>query len=1253
MYYIINSTLRTGEDLTIETRNDIKSNSGNISCQNSLYSQLNFMTEVLGDFLSNTTGETFNADVNNNKLTISSNTCLFQLTGNTDTETKQPYTMLGFNTATLPNAFYSNITAPNNINLNVPIFQSNVLKLDVLKYSFNESIPVYPINYEINNLCFGVQNELMLQTGLNWLVIYDENLKKITIQLTTPNYFFKFFWTTPEMANLSQAMGFTKEQTIFLTTLTADQSPNIIYAFNLNKDRILINIKQQQFQPIIKDIQFSPNTIYPNQFLLTIEQQLFESTGVVWKINFFAENILVFVIQQSEDIKYRASLLFGEASMSRIAESFGFALQNTNFLSAISGTSPINNTILYNPGDVFKLKFETIYSTTIYNLYQIPFGPPIYNPVIYLRNINNALNTLTNRPWTIQSNLGSNINNSSYLEFKLNDVDSQFRFLWGNVLSANIASSMGFANTDMLNFTNSTIAGNIIDFNYSINYPQLLNFEIKSNTYYIRTSYALPTLPTQYKLNQFVSSLSDKLKTATGQQYAVYLDEFTQITTISSSQNIYFKFLFGENNMKKIAQLLGFNAVNMDDYSNYITSPNPANGSITLDSTDVFQMIQKEANYDFSNSITISLNEQYFQTNTFISNLKQILDQSTPDFTWTVSISSSNILTIAINNPSCAFKFLWGENNMNTIANLCGFNPINQSTFLRSISGINPINYSITMTPNNVLNFLFRKPLPENIFYDQLITPIQLNLFTFFPPTYFFNFMSSFINKYLSSTTSPNFPGPLQFLYNSSTKKLTLSSSTLFKFGFAPDTNLSRIMGFNFIESPFFQTSITSSVPVDMTQTFLPSEIFIIKFLKSITPFSFNYFDFYAFYHKYLLEHYLINSTQLMWTCTYNPSTKKISVNLSSSSFRFITSDPGMQVFSTVYGFDTNNSQTFNKTQTGNNAMSFSTMNGFNLVYISVYPTGNVLKFSLEASYNSPIKYKLHIPPIIYVDAATFGTYLQNVLNAQLPALAFVVSYNSVQNKYTISNTQSQSIKFRFLFGNSFFVSKLMGFNNSNMNEFINTITSEKAVNLSGQFGKIALNPNCIIRFDKINMIDIKLPELENITDFNNELKFKINLDTETYKCKIKNGHYNSTNFAAALADALNSAMFVSSFTVVLSNNKITINNASAGFNILWQDNPVLASICGFNSINSSDFRQTFTSDFNIDLNYPKNVYLDVMGVRFNSSMISNNHMFLIGAKNSIEAPKNQLDRVGIVLYDENNFIVSPTTNWNATLEFS
>jgi hypothetical protein len=1253
MYYIINSTLRTGEDIIIETRNDIKSNSGNISCQNSLYSQLNFMTEVFGDVLSNTTGETFNASVVNNKLTISSNTCVFQLTGNIDTETTQPYTMLGFNRATLPNAFYSNITAPNNINLNVPIFQSNVLKLDVMKYSFNESISVYPINYDINNLCIAVQNELNRQTGLQWSITYNINTTKIRIELISPNYFFKFFWATSEMANLSRTLGFTKEQTVFLTALTADQSPEILNAFDANIDRIVVNIWNQQNETTIKDIAFSPNTIYPNQFLLTIEQQLFESTGVVWEKRIFAENTLVFVIKQSEEIKYRASILFGDVSMSmsRIAQSFGFSEQNTSFLSVIDASAPFKNTPLYMPNDLFKLRFETIYSINIYNLYQIPFGPPIYNPAKYLKSMNKVLNTITNIPWNIQSNVGSNITNSSYLNIRINDVDSQFRILWGNVLSANIAKSMGFGNTDMSNFASSIIAGNIIDFNYNLNYPQLLNFEIKSNTYYKKTSYELPTLPSEYKLHQYVNSLADKLNDATGQQYSVYLDEFTQKTTISSSKNIYFKFLFGENNMKKIAQLLGFEQVNMIVYSNYITSPQPVNGAITLESTDVFNMIQREDNYDFSKPITISLNEQYFQTGTFISNLKEILDQSTPGFTWTVSISATNILTIEINNPSCAFKFLWGENNMTNIANLFGFNPINQSTFLRSISGNNPINYSIALAPNNVLNFIFREPLPVNISVAQLTSSFELKFITFFSPNYFFNFISSFINKYLSPIIA-DYPGPLNFSYDSLTKKLTISSPDLFKFGFAPNTNLSKIMGFNFLESPAFQTSITSQVPVDMTGIFLPSEIFILKFLKSITPFSFNYFDFYAIYHKYLLEHYLNNATQLMWTCSYNPSSKKISVYLPSSNFKFITSDPSMQVFSTVYGFDTTNSQTFNKTQTGNNAMSFSTFNGSNLVYLSVYPTGNVLKFALEASYNVPVKYKLYIQPIIYVNATAFETYLQNALNALLPSLNFTVSYNSVLNKYTISNTQSQSIKFRFLFGNSFFVSKLMGFNNSNMNEFSNTIISDKEINLSGQFGKIALNPNCIIRFDKINMIEIKLPELENITDFNNELKFKINVSTETFNCKIKNGFYNSTNFAAALADALNTTGF--SFTVVLNNNKITINNASSGFNILWQDNPVLAQMCGFNPINSNNvYVNTLTSDFNIDLNYPKNVYLDIQGVKFNSTMISNNHMFLIGANKSIEAPKNQLDRMGIVLYDENNFIVSPTTNWNATLEFS
>lgn len=1250
MYYIINSTLRTGEDLIIETQNDIKSNSGNISCQNSLYSQLNVMTEVLGDVLSNTTGETFNASVINNELMISSNTCVFKLTG--DTETKQPHTMLGFNSETLPNTFYSNITAPNNINLNVPIFQSNVLKLDVMKYSFNESISVYPINYEINSLCFAVQNELQQQTGLQWSITYNNDTNKIRIQLNSPNYFFKFFWTTSEMITLSRALGFTNEQTTFLNIVIADQSPEIFTAFDVNKDRILVNIWNRKIETTIKDIQFSPNTIYPAQFLLTIEQQLFESTGVEWVKTIFAENLLVFQIKQTEEIKYRASILFGDPSMHRIADSFGFARQNTLFVSLFDASSPFKNTPLYLPPDLFKLRFETIFSTNIYNLYQIPFGPPIYNPAKYLKTMNNLLNTITNIPWNIQSNIGSNINNSSYLNIRINDVDSQFRILWGNVLSANIAKSMGFGNTDMLNFASSIIAGNVIDFNYNLNYPQLLNFEIKSNTFYKKTSYALPTLPTEYKLPQYINSLADKLNDATGHQYAVYLDELTKKTTISSSKNIYFKFLFGEDNMKKIAQLLGFEQINMIDYSNYITSPDPANGTITLGPTDVFNMIQRENNYDFSKTITISLNEQYFQTQTFITNLKQILDQSTPGFPWIVSISASNILTIGIINPSCAFKFLWGEKNMINIANLCGFNPINQSTFLTSISGINPINYSIILTSNNVLNFIFREPPPINISVDQLTKSIQLRFITFFSPNYFFNYISSVVNKYLSSIDT-NYPGPLNFAYDSLTKKLTISSPDSFKFGFAPNTNLSKIMGFDFLESPAFQTSITSPVPVDMTRIFLPSEIFILKFLKSITPFSFNYFDFYAIYHKYLLEQYLNNATQLMWTCSYNPSSKKISVYLSSSSFKFITSDPGMQVFSTIYGFDTNNSQIYNRTQTGNNAMSFSTFNGSNLVYLSVYPTGNVLKIALEASYNMPVKYKLYIPPIIYVNANVFGTYLQNALNALLPALNFTVSYNSVLNKYTISNTQSQSIKFRFLFGNSFFVSKLMGFNNSNMNEFKNTITSDKEINLSGQFGKIALNPNCIIRFDKINMIEIKLPELENITDYNNKITIVLSNQTK-YICKIKNGFYNTTNFAAALADALNSAGFSNTFTVVLNNHRITINNEFVLFNILWQDNPVLASICGFNSINSNNvYVNTLTSDFYIDLNYPKNVYLDIQGVKFNSTMISNNHMFLIGANKSIEALKNQLDRLSIVLYDENNFIVSPTTNWSATFEFS
>lgn len=1250
MYYLINSTLRTGEELCIETRMDVQSNSGTVSCQNSLYSQLNFMSEVLADYISNITGETFTIlNINNNKMSISSNSCLFKLDVSGNLNTTQPYKMLGFNANTLPNTFYNNITAPNTINLNVPIFQSNILKMDVLKNSFNGAFPLYPLNYVIQNLCESFKNKLVKKTNLQWTVIYDASIDRVRINLLTPNYSFKFFWNNVDMINLSKSLGFSLEQTDFDTVIIADKSPEINDPLT-SKDVIVLNISEIKIQTTNRNLQFSPKTTLPNQFLQTLAQQLLEITGVPWTIDTFG-SYLRMVISQTEltttTTLYSASLLFGDPSMIKIAQAFGFSPVNTIYKTTFVGSSPINYNIALLPNDLFKLALTNQYFTNIYTLYEIPFAAPIFNPVKYLQLMNNSLINTTGKSWTIQSNVGPNINNSSYLNIKLNDVDSSFRFFWGNAVSANISKSMGFANINMTNYTDSVVAGNIIDFNYDLTYKDILNFEVRSNVYYKNDNYSIKTQDNEYKLNEYITKLAQKLKSETGKNYSVYYDEITQKTKISvSDNNIYFKFLFGENPMKNIAQMLGFNPINMSSFSNNIISPNTVNGSITLGSTDLFVIVQKTDNYDYSILKPISITELYFKADVFITNLKSILDAAT-GYTWNVS-TTSNFITIAINNPNVAFKFLWGEDNMNNIANALGFNPVNQTAFLSSIMGTNKINTLIQFTPNNILLLRIRDTSSINT-KDEIITSYFFeNIDDFYSPYYFF--------KYISTNFNADLATPLIFTYNSINNKLTMSSTNPFRFGFAAGTNLSKIMGFNFLESATYENSWTGSGIVDMTQIFLPTEIFILKYLKSITSFSFNFFDYYAYYHTYLLEVYLTNATQLIWKCFYDTTSKKISAFLSSISYKFITNDPDMLAFSIIYGFNTNNSQSFAKTQIGNNPMSFSSYNGSNLVYLLPLVSNpvNVLKLSYESAYNLPVKHSLLIEPVIFTTGTSFCTYLAGLLTAKFPLMSFIVNYDQLTHKITVSNTQSQTIKFRFLFGNSIFVSKLMGFNKSDLFPFNNSITSEKEIGLSGQFGTIIINPSQIIAFNKMNLVEINLPDLENITDSNNKITL-IGLTTSlptTYTVKIINGLYNSTNFAAALQNALNLAG-IGTFTVALIDNssKITIN-CTTTFKILWEKTKVLASMCGFNPINMSSFQSTITSDYIIDLKYPKHVYLDMLGVKYNNIMLNNKHMFLIGVNKFIDAPNNQLDKIVLALYDENNCIVSPTTNWNAVLEF-
>ena len=1387
MFYLINSSLRAADELYIETYNTTASNIGNISCKDGLLSINDVMVNMLGDIVSNTTGEKFIGSIVNSKLNLSSKDCSFKIDFS-NINCNNSYNLLGISQPIDPNLYYSNLIGNSDINIYTPIYQSNIFKLDVLKNSFDGTYQIHPPNYTIENLCIQIEDKLNIYTGLSWNVIYDNSSDTVSIHLNSSNYKFLFFWTNSTfMYNIAVSLGFPtdSQSNVFTSNITSQNKPKIDTLISSN-DELFFNIQETSTFMTDTNYEISPGTINSSSFINNLNNLLNTKTNLDWSVEISHKNndnimlsnnnMYYITIKLLSEGEFR--LLLSDPLMLRIAGSMGANTTDTIFKDTITFSYPINYNILYSQSDLFKLEVRKSNNYYNYKAYNIALNKPVYNPIECIRQIKNKLVSETGKPWTIQSNTGININNNSYLKINIYDIDTNFRFLWGNTFSGNLSKSLGFSNVNMNSYSDSIISDNIINFNNNLNYNDRLHFETKSNVYYSLSDITLKTTENEYTLNGYLLTLPQKLMNITNNTYNIYLEPNSEKVYISvNNPDTTFKILFGQKSMINIAKMLGFNQDNTINYTNYIVGDNRVDYNITLTSDDIFFMIEKDSNYDNGILKTIPFYQQYFSVNNFISVLPNLLYESTGK-NWTVS-NVSNYITIQVNSPNCSFKVLWTEPTMNIVAEALGFDKIKQTNYLTSITGVNTINTNIQFNENNQFIFYFRDTtqtysqpssynynitmynstfekflnsfsdilyhltgklfriivnyltgiisitvdssntsfkIPWNnpsmskiaqmlgfnpvetpeysttIFgenaYNQSIILTTLNIFSiniitnnninydvvyknnllyidpnFFYPGYFFNYIYNKIMLDLNYQFS--------ITYDSNTQKITLSSNNNNKFliNFGKINNLAKIMGFDFLISPTYELTFTSINKIDMTLDVLTDDILNLKFLKSITSHEFNFFDFYGNYHKKLLETYLYKNTGLLWECKYDSITKKISIYLYTNKYRFVTTDPQMKSINKIYGFDTTPLQSYNFTQVSNYQMSFSTYENNQLVvlptsYDAFEQNNFTIVYSIEPTNNTIVSTLLKIEPIIYTPLI-LKNYLQTILNNKIVGMAFTVLYDNTTQKITISNTTSTNIKFRFLFGNVVFTHRLLGFNRSNISEFGNTITSERDINMSGQFGQIIINPNAIIKFNKLRLCNINLPIIENITDSNNVISIiEQNNSNETpYKIKIETGYY--TDIAIPLSNALNHNGLTGTYTVSVSTitKKMTISvgGTVTGFKIQWNENKIFSNMCGFNPIETPNFETSIISDFNVDLEYPKVIYLDFYGLKFESQIFNTNRNFLINL-NSINTnnlfnvilntPNNILNKLILTMYDENNHLVSPVSNWNATIEF-
>jgi len=1392
MFYLINSVLRTNDQLNIETYNTIVSNTSNISMNNSLIFRPDVLSVMVGNLLSSKTGEKFLSSVFEQTylLDIYSSTCKFKFNlGNV--QSNNSYNILGI---TESNNYSDRFIANNIINNTSPIFESNIISIDILKNSFNGTFNIYPPNYTIEGLCKQVKNTLIINTPLDWNVnIINSNINgnisdRILISCLTPNYKFLFYWTSNVMYNISKSLGFSTDtqSNIFNSNIISDFRP-LNNCFITSKDELYFNTEQSTNDINVKNYNISPGTLNSSDFISNLNNILNQNTnGNEWNVIISSSSKRITIKLVSNVNNTTFIFLFSDPKMIRIADCLGFNLIDTLPSTEITSANDYKENIVFLESDKLLFNMRTIQVLNNYKLYRIPLSNPLYNPVDCIEQINNNLIKETNMAWNIVSNNSSKINNDSYLNININDFDSSFKFFWGNVYSNTLSNSLGFSNINMTDYTNSIVGNNIINFNSNLDYNDKLYGTVRSNVYYSLTDYSIPSISSeQMRLNNYLLWIGNQLINKTGNNYRItLLPDIQKVQIHISSSNTKFKFLFGQEQSKNIATMLGFEPINTPEYENRITGENRVDYNILLTSSDTLYVTEKSINP--SNIITVSnysIQQPYFNSNTFINNFSNILNQQTKK-SWSVT-NNLNYLTIKILSPNCTFNFLWGDTNMRNISSSLGFYSITGNTQINTTTSQFTINKNITFSPNDILRvnirdttttieeqdrkqfnislqmttftsflsvlvnrlqfitggMLFRiikntvtkritiitdssnryfKILWNNVYmneiaimlgfnridtpnwvtsvtgeneYDESIKLLTSNIFfiiparqrpvnsnldninldqkespfhiqiqpMFFYPGYFFQYINNLINMDLQI--------PFSIVYNVITQKITLSSTSKFIMNFGQLYNFQNIMGFNNNISNSYEYSFTSDNKINMTLSVLTNDILNLAFLEGdIKTYDINFYDFYANLHINFIQLYMYEMTQLLWSCKYISNDKKMSISLDSNIFRLITTDPIMKNLCVIYGFDPNNLNPFSNIQYSLNKLSFSTYIDNKLVALQnpfstdlIVDPINIVIYSLQNNTNKPIRYSIPIEPILYTPSLLVY-YLQTKLNTIIQGLNFIVNYDNSNQKITISNNQATYIQFRFLFGDSTFIHRYMGFNCSNINIFSYNITSENPINLSSQFGQIIINPNSIIHFNKLKLCSINLPNLENITYCNNVLTIieKNGLVSNEYKIQIKDGYY--TDITIPLEYALNNNGLTGIYRVIVLNKIMTISvNSPIEFKILWNKNKILSNMCGFNPIEPIQFSNTITSNFSVDYIYPKCLYIDIDGLKFKSEILNNNtYAFIINLYSNdntqyntiINCPNNNMNKIILTLYDENNKIISPVSNWQGIFDF-
>lgn len=379
----------------------------------------------------------------------------------------------------------------------------------------------------------------------------------------------------------------------------------------------------------------------------------------------------------------------------------------------------------------------------------------------------------------------------------------------------------------------------------------------------------------------------------------------------------------------------------------------------------------------------------------------------------------------------------------------------------------------------------------------------------------------------------------------------------------------------------------------------------------------------------------LITGLTFQVTSNVIGSITKINIINENNLFKLFLGNSGTGIIAEYIGFDAITTNYYTK-------MVSSTKNPKFTQILNDNNNKMIIQVIREFAYTLPVQMYTSIEKLM--DMINSG--MNSTISGQNYSYAInnnIITFNSPNNPIILSFGQIEMFK----------LSKILGFFSTNSNDYSSTLVANKAYYLAYQLSDISFDLGTTLKITQIELKYISIDNLiYNVSSRNNIFKFILkntntNVET-TYSLSLLEGIYTPQDYVDKLnlQFTANSLSATASYSIITQKISIT---CSGNFTMKYIDNIYTNKLLGLNNNSNRTFTTVLTSDFLINFQKKKIVYVEL-----NNDATKR---FFVEIEEISKLPiilnwNNTISKLDISLIDEYGDPINIQGNWIAILNF-